>query len=749
VDIPDTSKLDIYPVILCGGAGSRLWPMSRPEKPKQFHNLVNDRSLLVNTIARMPTGDTDAAKFHSPVILGNKSLEKEFRAEMNAGDFAPATVILEPVIRDTAPAIAAVTAWLNALDSTAIALVVPSDARIDDHAAFHESVIAAAQMAATDQRIMTLGIRPTRPDTQYGYIERGGPLHAGHTVTRFHEKPDLDAAQRYLDSGKFVWNAGMFLYRVCDMAATFARLQPDIWAQAGAAVENARHDGVFVRLEPNAFAACERLSMDYAIMENADRIGVVEADFDWDDLGSWAQLYARAPKREDGNAVFGNGFAVEATGNYIRARDAVVAVAGIDDLTVVAEDGKVLVVPTAKSHLVKSVTSVFKGLQETRPGLSEGDHSVIRNWLFNTCLPFWHDHGLDRENGGVHEALGFDGAPDFSRARRLRVAARQIYSFSRAHLMGWNGDGPAAVTHCFDFLTGVGWHDEGGWIHLTDGTGAVIDDTRDLYDQCFCILGFAWMIRAGISAEAARHQADRTLAFMDDQMGDMIHGGYVESKPQKDGTPRRANPHMHFLEAMLAMYEATGESDYLDRAERIIDLFDQVYFDAGTGTLTEFFAADWRALPGGAGLSRVEPGHHYEWTWLLLKFLDHRPYDGLEPKVRSLFASARAFGHHAQSGAVADTLEPDGSDMSVTARCWPQTEALKAAIAFEKRGASSPADLKRDMLRLLFERYLVGPVAGGWYDSIDETGRICARDMPSSTLYHVVCALAEYLESGA
>lgn len=740
-----TDNHKIIPVILCGGAGSRLWPMSRPEKPKQFHTLVNEYSLLANTISRMPRGDVGAIDFAQPIILGNQSLEREFRAEMNAGDIDPQIIILEPVIRDTAPAIAAVTAHIYAEHPDAFVLVVPSDARIDDHEAFKNSVMAAAELAADGTRIMTLGITPTRPDTQYGYIERGETIGRGYVVEKFHEKPDELTAQAYVESGRYLWNAGMFLYRADLMASTFEALQPTMWRYAGHAVRRATKNDVFMRLEPNAFSACDQLSMDYAIMENAGAIGVVEAKFDWDDLGSWSQLYEQAAKDDNANAISGHGIVVDATGNYIRARGTIVAIAGLDGITVVAEDGKVLVVPTDKAHLVKSVTGAFKKLQGLRPGLSGGDNTVIRNWLFDAALPFWAAHGLDHKNGGVHEALRFDGTPALNATKRLRVLGRQIYCFAHAKKMGWKGDALTPVRHCFDQLVSHGWHADGGWIHRFNRDGSVADDTRDTYDQCFTLLAFAWMMRAGIDVEEARVQFDRTMAYINENLMCPSGTGLLEGVGQSISPHRRANPHMHFLEAMLAAYEATNDVAFLNHGENIVALFESHFYDSDMATVTEFFNDDWSRVNEKGTYTRVEPGHHYEWVWLLLRYLEHRDRPGLFRKAAMLFATARAFGHHHRTGAAADTMQPDGRDMAVTARCWPQTEALKAAIAFEKAGLSVAADFKLSMLEILFEHYLDGPVIGGWYDRIDETGRMCAPDMPSSTFYHIYCALADYL----
>ena len=294
--------------------------------------------------------------------------------------------MLEPAIRDTAAAIAAVTALYEADDADQLLLVLPSDARIDEHEAFRKTVAKAARIAARTDAIMTLGIAPTRPETQYGYIERGDALGEGFAVRRFREKPDLATAQASLQSGDFLWNAGMFLFRAGRMADEFRTLQPQIWQMASQAARNARIEGNKIWLDPDSFSAADKLSVDYAIMEKAANVGVVPAPFDWDDLGSWAQLYDHAPKDGDGNSLSGPVIAIDTKGTYVRAEDRLVAVAGIDDAVVVAEDGKVLVTHRDKAHLVKDVTAAFKS---GFAGSVAHDRSkdTIRRWLFDDCLP--------------------------------------------------------------------------------------------------------------------------------------------------------------------------------------------------------------------------------------------------------------------------------------------------------------------------------------------------------------------------
>lgn len=733
--------LHVVPVILCGGAGSRLWPMSRDDRPKQFHALTGSRSLLAGTLARLPQGRLEDVVLGAPVVIG--SAAQVDLLERHVGAVSRHRLVLEPAIRDTAAAIAAVTALHTDQMPEPLLLVVPSDATIDDDEAFRATVARAARMAARSDAIVTIGIAPDRPETQYGYIEKGAPAGEGFAVSRFREKPDAETARAYLESGDFLWNAGMFLFRAGRMADEFRARQPQIWRQASLAASGARAEGNRLWLDPESFAAADKVSIDYAIMEKADNIGVVPAPFGWDDLGSWAQLYAHADKDEAANAVTGPAIAVEAHGNLVRATDAVVAVAGVDDLVVVAEDGKVLVTRRDATHLVKQVTTEWKtGLAATAPqGRSK---KAIGAWLFEVCLPLWSTTGLDAGRGGVHEVLGLDGAVGDYAFRRLRVLPRQIYSFARAMELGWTGAPEGLLEGLFDTLTRTGWHSEGGWIHRFNPDGTIRDDRRDAYDQAFVLLALAFLHRTG-RFSAARAWADRTLAFMDAALADPVHGGFVEDT--SGSRPRRANPHMHFLEAMLAWHEATGETTFLDRAEAVVDLFQNHFFNASTGTVREIFADDWSPLTGADADDLVEPGHLYEWAWLLIRFAGLRPRADLEAQARTLFATARAFGHHPATGAVANTMRPDGTGLSDGARCWPQTEALKAAIALEACGVAGAAGLRAQMIDVLFDHYLARPVAGGWMDEIDADGAPRAADMPASTLYHVVCALGELLQA--
>ncbi|MGJ8569320.1 MAG: AGE family epimerase/isomerase [Hoeflea sp.] len=739
------SSQTITPVILCGGAGSRLWPMSRDSKPKQFHRLVNDKTLLTNTLERVDHKG-EGLRYLPTRVVGGIAFESLLTEQGETSSVEVERYVLEPLIRDTAAAIAASIVDLAETDPDRMVLVLPSDHQISDVAAFFDVIRTGAQALAERGGIMTIGISPTRPETQYGYIERGDGDGPVYDVSRFREKPDLETAETFLRSGRFFWNAGIFMFRAGEMGAELAHQQPQVWAQARLAIERADVEGKCYRLDPDAFAASPKISIDYAVMENAPSIGVVAASFDWNDLGSWNQLHDGSQLDEHGNARFGDILTIDVSNSYLRSEDRLLAVAGLDNIIVVSQPDALLIVHRDKAHLVKDIAGQVKNTGEWPPlavahsGRPVPSPRVIRKWLFDTALPLWAGAGVDRVHGGVYEALNHDGSPADLGFKRLRVLARQIYCFANAELLGWNGDAREVLSHCFNTLTTTGWHSEGGWIHLWNADGTVKDPQRDTYDQCFVLLALAWLWKATKWPEA-RVWADRTIAYMDAHLVDQTNGGFYESSLRLDY--RRANPHMHYLEAMQAWYEVTGEQAFLDRAQTAVDLFTRVFFDPESWSVTEHFERDWSVRKDKP--ARVEPGHHYEWVWLLLRQARFAAQPELKEYCRKLYATSHAFGHARGTDAVCDSMAPDGSAMLGTARLWCQTEALKAGLLARAEGLPGDETLFIRMLDVIFNRYLTTPAPGGWYDQIDPNGRVISKDMPASTFYHVFCALVEYL----
>lgn len=346
----------ITPVILCGGAGSRLWPMSRRARPKQMLALVGEDSMLRQTANRVSAPDL----YDPPLVVGAASLADDVAAEVGEA----ARLILEPSARNTAPAIAL--AALNAAPDSVL-LVLPSDHEIPDVAGF-EAAVRRALPLAEQGWIVTFGMTPDRPETGYGYIRRGTPLGEGlFAVDRFVEKPDAATAAAWLAEGGYDWNGGIFLLRADTLTGGLAKHAPDILAAAKAAVDAQHSDRNRIRPDAEAFAAAPSISIDYALMERAEKVAVAPVSIGWSDIGSWAALHDLSAGA-GGNALKGDVIALDAEGCLIRSEGPLVAAIGISDLVVVATPDAVLIVPRDQSQRVKEIVDRLKA--EGRDGLT-------------------------------------------------------------------------------------------------------------------------------------------------------------------------------------------------------------------------------------------------------------------------------------------------------------------------------------------------------------------------------------------
>jgi mannose-1-phosphate guanylyltransferase/mannose-6-phosphate isomerase len=345
----------IHPVILSGGSGTRLWPMSRSLYPKQLLALVGERSLLQETALRV-IGDPG---FAAPLIIANEEHRFIIAEQLREIGAVPDALVLEPVGRNTAPAASIAALRLAAEDPDALMLVMASDHVILDGAAFCDAVHRAAA-AARAGYLVCLGISPDRPETGYGYISRGAPLagcEGAFAVDGFVEKPDSARAEQYLSAGTYLWNGSIFLFPVTLYLAELERLCPEMLAACKEALEGARAETDFIRLDKAAFARCPSDSIDYAVMEHTARAAVVPVSMGWSDLGSWDALWEMGEKDERGNALAGNVVA-EATSNcYLRSEKGLVAVIGVADLVVVATDDAVMVAPRNRTQEVKTLVA--------------------------------------------------------------------------------------------------------------------------------------------------------------------------------------------------------------------------------------------------------------------------------------------------------------------------------------------------------------------------------------------------------
>lgn len=340
--------MKITPVILSGGAGTRLWPMSRDDRPKQFLPLTADATMFELTLARV----SDTERFAAPIIVAGARHGALVEAQMASAGVDAAAVILEPCPRNTAPAIAL--AALAAEDANALLLVMPSDHVISDNAAFMRAIDAAMPFAS-DGWFATFGITPTGAETGYGYIAVGEALGAAvHRVARFVEKPDRARAEAMIASGDHVWNGGIFLFRADAYLAALAVHAPAMLAAAQAAMAAARRDGALIHPDADAFAACPSDSIDYAVMEKAERVAVVPVSMGWSDIGSWDALH------EFGVDSKGGGVEIDVRDCLIRSDAIRIHAVGISDLIVVASGNDIIILPRGQSQRVKEITQVLK-----------------------------------------------------------------------------------------------------------------------------------------------------------------------------------------------------------------------------------------------------------------------------------------------------------------------------------------------------------------------------------------------------
>lgn len=362
----------IVPLLLAGGTGTRLWPVSRDTMPKQFLPLVGDRSTYQQTLARVKRDDL----FAPPIVMTSEGFR--FFARGQAEELGiEATVVLEPMRRDSGPAIAAGAALARARDPQAIVLALAADHVILDIDFFHAACLAGREAAAAGQ-IVTFGIHPTSPRTSYGYIRRGQPLDTPgvHKVDAFVEKPDRAKAIGYVTDG-YLWNSGNFLFRADTLLAELARFEPAMGEAVEKAVALATNDLGFVRLDSAAFALAPQKSIDYAVMEKTDRAAVVEGRFRWSDIGSWDAVFDVAERDKAGNVLTGPVTAIDAENCIVHTEGRLTAIVGVKDLIVVTTPDAVLVLPRDRAEDVKALVARLK--EDGRP--EARDHRrVYRPW---------------------------------------------------------------------------------------------------------------------------------------------------------------------------------------------------------------------------------------------------------------------------------------------------------------------------------------------------------------------------------
>ncbi len=369
----------------------------------------------------------------------------------------------------------------------------------------------------------------------------------------------------------------------------------------------------------------------------------------------------------------------------------------------------------------------------------EAGAAALVDWAIAHALPMWATAGFDAEHQRFEERLTLAGDRLPEVPVRLLSQARQVHAYAVASRRGWYGEARSLSERAFASMVRDYHRADGadGWVYSINRDGSVADGRRDFYSHAFVLLAIASHVGATGRTEALA-LADRTLAFLDGHMA-APGGGYVEQLPPA-GAIRRQNPHMHLFEGLLALWEATRDGRYLARLDGLFDLFASRFFDAGAGTLGEYFTDDLVPVAGEAG-GIVEPGHHYEWVWLLRRFeqvADRR----VQPYVDALYAHADRHGFDAK-GMVRAEVAIDGTPRAGGRRAWPVAEAIRANLVEATLGREQGESRALRLVEVLRQRFLTREPAGGWLDRLDGEGRPASRFMPASTLYHLIGAVDE------
>lgn len=714
--------MSVRPVILCGGSGTRLWPASRPDRPKQFVPLLGAGSMFQQTVARVaPLGPV--------LVVAGERHASEVLAQLSAAG-VQADVLIEPEARDSGPALAAAAAFLGALDPDATVLTVASDHYVGDDGAFRDAVLAASD-AATQGRIVTFGVRPDHPSTAYGYILPDAPLgadpSAGAPVRTFREKPDLETARRLVAEG-WLWNSGNFLFRPSALLSELDRHAPDLADAARDAAADARREGAVARLGA-AFGRAPRTSIDVALMEKTDRAWVSPVDYPWSDLGSWDAVWAASEKDAQGNAAPAGTVLHDARGNFVSAPSGLsVALVGVQNLAVVAAGDALLVASRAGAQGVKHAAERLSARDApAAPASSLRDAADdLLGWWKTAALPLWLTLATDHASGAFEDALHLDGSPA-PRPRRARVQGRQLYVLAAAGRLGWAGPWRRTLARGADAFIRDFQLPDGLFAPAVNASEARLPEPPSLYDQAFALFGLA---AAGgvVDSPAPRQAALRVLQGL----RPLAHpaGGWIEPGPR----PWQSNPHMHLFEAALAWEAVDTQGPWRDMADAIAALaLDRMIADRDH--LPEYFNTDWTPAEEVAR-RRVEPGHQFEWAWLLDEWSGRRGRTDAQAAARRLYAFGLRHGLDARRGVAHAAVTPSGEVLDWETRLWPQTERLRAAARF---GDESAAVRAHAGLR----RYLDVPVRGLWRDKLGADDRFVQEPAPASSLYHLTGAVVE------
>jgi len=682
--------------------------------------MAGNRSLFQDTVERVEPLKGAAGEL---IIVGSQAHHRTILEQL--GEIGQEGVLLlEPEGRDSAAAMAVAALWTARRDPTAVNVFVASDHHIPDGPAFREAVSTAAA-AAEKGRIVTLGVKPTQPSTAYGYIS---PAHSGLAeVKAFIEKPDKATAERYIAAG-YLWNSGNFIVRADVLTDEIAQTTVGLIEGVTRAMDNGLTDGAALFLG-TAFASAPKISIDYAVMEKTRRASVLPVDFVWSDLGAWDAVHA------SGEGSVGLHVFEDVENCLVRACDGVmVATIGVSDIAVIVERDAVLVTDLRRSQDVKKVVNRLKTLSprhldfpfREEESLVDGA-SRLAAWIRQSALPIWCTLGQN-DQGGFEELLGHDGRR-LDSALRARVQASQIHVYAQAARLGWSGPWRAVLKNGLAWLHDRFVNDDGAVREHLTATGAQLDGVESVHDQSFFMLA-----HASVQQIAPDMALEQQAVLVRDRL---LARWHVESGLAGAGSCHQSSAQIRLLEAAMAWEEAGGDGNWALLADRIVSFACMHFLDAETGALNEFLTPDSRFEE-----SSVEPGHQFEWAWLLARQAQARENSALLDKAWRLFEGGLR-GVDLKRDVIVDALDVEGRVRSARARLQSQAGWLKAALAL-----ASIDHGRRDLClnqaahaQRAVWRYLTPN--GLWRDKMLENGSFIDEPAPASSFYHVMTAFTQ------
>ncbi len=665
------------------------------------------------------------------LVVANHSQRVEAALQLGE-DGADATLVLEPMGRDSAAAIAAAAVVIAGLDPDGVAMILPSDHYIPHSQPFLAAAACAIE-AARGETIVTFGLTPTFPSTAYGYIRPGAARGQVFAVERFAEKPDRATAETYVRDG-YMWNSGMFTARAAVLIAELQAHAPEVLAAAHEAVAQAERVGDALTLGP-AFEAAPKISFDFAVMERTSRAEVALSDMAWSDLGAWDAVWSAAERDPAGNVRVGDVVAAETRDSYLYSGGStLVAVLGVQNIAVIAENDAVLVCAFDRAQEVKALVAglAAEGRREVdfpRPvAAAPSGAGDLKAWLDASALPLWWALGADHARGGFHDALATGGLAEPGE-RRLRVQARQTGAFALEGRMGWPGPWRAAVDHGLAVLDEAFLHPDGLYRSRIDADGRRLDAAASLYDQALVLLTSA--LAAAVLPDRARELEAGARGLLDRLAPWRIAPGQGFREPA--AAELRSNPHLHLLDAALTWGEAGGDPIWRELAGEIAALCQDRFIQAGL--LRESFGPGWTPLQGA-----IIPAHQFEWATQLDRWAALSGEIPAREAARRLYAGG-LHGLESARGVLVEAVGSDLSPLESRARLWAQAVWLRAAARFGDVGQASRA------LRSV-GRFLQTPTPGLWRDKLTLDNIFVDEPAPAGSLYHLTVAIRDLTAAG-